>query len=129
MNDSSTGENVLRDCGLPLFFEIADAAALQRSGLDNRHGQNVRVWTRSLTVMQKEAVVLSARSGLAATQRGFSGRSGQPGIADPVETHVYLMANEGDDFARRCLDMGERTCYLHALAGTPQETRLTITGI
>ena len=42
------------------------------------------------------------------------GGTGEPGKADPVETHVYLVTPEGEDFARKTLDMGERTCFLHA---------------
>jgi hypothetical protein len=41
-----------------------------------------------------------------------------PGRADPVETHVYLDTPEGDEFARKTLDMGERTCFLHATCRT-----------
>lgn len=44
--------------------------------------------------------------------------SGQSGHADPVETHVYLDTPEGEDFARMTLDMGERTCFLHATCRT-----------
>ena len=43
------------------------------------------------------------------------------GVAGAVETHVYLDTREGVDFARRCLDMGEQTCFLHALYRTPLE--------
>lgn len=46
------------------------------------------------------------------------GGSGEPGHADPVETHVYLVTPEGDEFARKTLDMGERTCFLHATCRT-----------
>ena len=49
---------------------------------------------------------------------GASGRTGRPGWADPVETHVYLATPEGEEFARRTLDMGERTCFLHATCRT-----------
>ena len=48
----------------------------------------------------------------------FSGGGGKPGGADPVETHVYLQTGEGDGFARAALDVGERTCFLHALCRT-----------
>jgi hypothetical protein len=40
------------------------------------------------------------------------------GAADPVETHVYLDTPEGETFAREVLDVGERTCFLHALCRT-----------
>lgn len=43
---------------------------------------------------------------------------GEPGRADPVETHVYLVTPEGEEFARKTLDMGERTCFLHATCRT-----------
>ena len=49
---------------------------------------------------------------------GASGGTGQPGRADPVETHVYLDTPEGAEFARKTLDMGERTCFLHATCRT-----------
>lgn len=49
---------------------------------------------------------------------GATGGSGEPGKADPVETHVYLVTPEGEDYARKTLDMGERTCFLHATCRT-----------
>lgn len=52
---------------------------------------------------------------------GATGGSGQPGRADPVETHVYLVSPEGEEFARKTLDMGERTCFLHATCRTDLE--------
>lgn len=48
-------------------------------------------------------------------------KPGGPGVngdADPVETHVYLDTPEGEEFARKTLDMGERTCFLHATCRT-----------
>lgn len=55
-----------------------------------------------------------------------SGAAGQPGKADPVETHVYLVTSEGEEFARKTLDMGERTCFLHATCRTDLEPKLAI---
>ncbi len=49
------------------------------------------------------------------------------GAAGAVETHVYLDTRDGVDFARRCLDMGEQTCFLHALYRTPLDPVVTIT--
>ena len=60
---------------------------------------------------------------------GASGGTGQAGVADVVETHVYLDTSEGEDFARRCLDMSEQTCFLHAFCRTPLEPTTTITRI
>jgi hypothetical protein len=44
----------------------------------------------------------------------YPGKDDRPGRMDPVETHVYLETPEDEDFARRTLDMGEQTCFLHA---------------
>jgi hypothetical protein len=52
--------------------------------------------------------------------------SGAVGWADPIETHVFLDSREGDDFARAALDMGEQTCFLHALAKTDLTVRVRV---
>ncbi|MYH32313.1 MAG: OsmC family peroxiredoxin [Gammaproteobacteria bacterium] len=57
---------------------------------------------------------------------GASGRTGQPGVADPVETHTYLDTSEEAEFARKVLDMGERTCFLHAFCRTELKTKIKI---
>ena len=51
---------------------------------------------------------------------------GAPGDADPVETHVYLDTPEGEEFARKTLDMGERTCFLHATCRTDLTPEVTV---
>ncbi len=56
-----------------------------------------------------------------------AGGTDRPGAASPVETHVYLDTPEGVDFARQCLDMGEQTCFLHALYRTPLAPTIAIT--
>jgi uncharacterized OsmC-like protein len=48
------------------------------------------------------------------------------GYADPVQTHVYLDAPEDAAFAREVLEVGERTCFLHALCRTELATRLEV---
>ncbi len=58
---------------------------------------------------------------------GASAGTGQAGLADPVETHVYLTSGEDDDFARAMLDMGEQTCFLHAFCRTDLKARVKIT--
>lgn len=40
------------------------------------------------------------------------------GPAAPVETHVFLDTLADDEVARTMLDMGEQTCFLHALCRT-----------
>jgi len=57
---------------------------------------------------------------------GASGGTGKAGSADPVETHVYLVTGENDDFARQALDMSEQTCFLHAFCKTDLKTRMSI---
>jgi hypothetical protein len=57
---------------------------------------------------------------------GATGGTGEPGAADPVETHVYLDTDEGEDFARTVLDMGEQTCFLHAFCRTPLKTKIRV---
>jgi hypothetical protein len=54
------------------------------------------------------------------------GDAGEPGGADPVETHVFLDTPQGEEFARKTLDMGERTCFLHATCRTHLEPKLTV---
>ncbi|MXO59456.1 OsmC family peroxiredoxin [Altererythrobacter salegens] len=49
---------------------------------------------------------------------GATGGTGQAGRADPVETHVFLESSDDDTFARAALDVGEQTCFLHALCRT-----------
>jgi uncharacterized OsmC-like protein len=48
------------------------------------------------------------------------------GHADPVETHVYLDTSADETFARDVLDMGERTCFLHALCRTELTTQVHV---
>lgn len=45
---------------------------------------------------------------------GASGGTGQAGVAQAVETHVYLETGADDDTAQQILGVGERTCFLHA---------------
>lgn len=45
---------------------------------------------------------------------GASGGTGQAAVAQPVETHVYLDTDAEDDTAQKILEVGERTCFLHA---------------
>ena len=56
---------------------------------------------------------------------GASGHTGRAGEADPVETHVHLQGTD-EAFARRLVDMGEQTCFLHALCRTALKPRLMI---
>ena len=57
---------------------------------------------------------------------GASGGTGRRGEAAAVETHVYLDTSEDDDFARTLVDMGEQTCFLHALCRTALRAKLRV---
>ncbi len=58
---------------------------------------------------------------------GASGGTGKPGVADPIETHVYLQTDEDAEFARTTLDMGEQTCFLHAFCRSKLKTKVKLT--
>jgi organic hydroperoxide reductase OsmC/OhrA len=51
---------------------------------------------------------------------------GPQSTADAVETHVHLETPEDDRFAQKVLDMGEQTCFLHALCRTDLEVRYVV---
>lgn len=55
--------NPLRDCGKPLFFKVANPHEIGFSPPPSRKGQSVRLVVRSLSVMQKEALVASSLTG------------------------------------------------------------------
>lgn len=57
---------------------------------------------------------------------GASGRLGEAGAADAVETHLYVDSGEDDNFARNLLDMSEQTCFLHAFCRTDLKTRIRV---
>lgn len=57
------GPNKLAESGLPLFFEAVNLDKIGIEAPDNRLGDSLRTWVRSLSVFQKEALVVSARTG------------------------------------------------------------------
>jgi organic hydroperoxide reductase OsmC/OhrA len=63
---------------------------------------------------------LSAMVAAAGADRG--------GRADAVETHVFVDSADGDEFARELVDMGEQTCFLHALCRTALALRTRTDG-
>ena len=56
-------KNPLNDCGKPLFFKVANPEEIGFSAPKNRKGQSLRLAVRSLSVMQKEALVASSLTG------------------------------------------------------------------
>jgi hypothetical protein len=57
---------------------------------------------------------------------GSTSEAAQEGMAEPVETHVFLDSTEDDGFARTLLEMGEQTCFLHALCRSALRTDVTV---
>lgn len=55
--------NPLVDCGKPLFFQVANSQAADITAPALRMGEAVRLYVRSLSLMQKEALAASAHSG------------------------------------------------------------------
>ena len=55
--------NRLAESGLPLFFEVDNAAELGFTAAENRLGDALTTSVRSLSVMQKEAIVATSRTG------------------------------------------------------------------
>lgn len=45
---------------------------------------------------------------------GASGGTGKAGVAQAIETHVYLETDTDDATAQEILRVGEKTCFLHA---------------
>lgn len=50
----------------------------------------------------------------------------ETGMARAVETDVFLDTPEGEEFARKVVDMSERTCFLHALCRTQLEPEVRL---
>ena len=60
---SGHASNPLRECGKPLFFKVGNPDAVGFAAPANRKGQALRLAVRSLSVMQKEALVASSLTG------------------------------------------------------------------
>lgn len=58
-------KNPLVDSGLPLFFKVANPDAIGIDAPQTRLGDSLRTRVRSLSHMQKEAIVRSSRTGIA----------------------------------------------------------------
>ena len=57
------GDNIIDNSGLPPFFKVRNAGEVSIDAPDNRKGDALRTWVRSLSGFQKEALVRSARTG------------------------------------------------------------------
>lgn len=57
------GEDLIRASDLPPFFRLANADEVGIDAPDNRKGDALRTWVRSMSGFQKEAIVRSAKTG------------------------------------------------------------------
>ena len=57
------GPNILAEDGLPIFFELTNPKDVGIEAPENRMGDSLRTWVRSLSVFQKEAFIASSRTG------------------------------------------------------------------
>lgn len=60
---AAIGENLIGSSGLAPFFLVANADEVSIDAPDNRKGDALRTWVRSLSGFQKEALVRSAKTG------------------------------------------------------------------
>jgi len=61
----SFGENILGTATGPAFFKVGNIADLGLEAPEIRRGDALRTWSRHISGFQKEAIVLSTRTGLA----------------------------------------------------------------
>lgn len=59
----SIGEDIINSSGLPPFFLLGNAEEVGIEAPENRKGDALRTWVRSLSGFQKEALVRSERTG------------------------------------------------------------------
>ena len=57
------GDDIIGTSGLPPFFKLTNAGEVAIDAPDNRKGDALRTWVRSLSGFQKEALVRSAKTG------------------------------------------------------------------
>jgi len=60
---SKLGENIIGNSGFPPFFKLANSDEVGIDAPDNRKGDALRTWVRSLSGFQKEALVRSSKTG------------------------------------------------------------------
>ncbi len=84
---------------------------------------------RYAKIMKKDLSAYNVVEDIHFSLGGASGGTGKAGSADPVETHVYLHSSEDDCFARLALDVGEKTCFLHAFCRTDLKAKVRVTKV
>jgi uncharacterized OsmC-like protein len=97
------GRPAPRSAPTPLALAAAGVAFCYMTQL-SRYIEHRKHKVRGIRVVQTNRFVVSGRA------ENFSLRGG----ADPVETHVFLNADEPDELMQTLLEIAENTCYLHA---------------
>ena len=60
---SKLGKDIIGTSGLPSFFRVSNADQISIFPPENRKGDGLRTWVRSLSGFQKEALISSAKTG------------------------------------------------------------------
>lgn len=60
---ATLGEDIIGTTGLPPFFKVSNADEVGIDAPENRKGDALRTWVRSLSGFQKEALIRSAKTG------------------------------------------------------------------
>ena len=82
----------------------------------SRYIEHMKLNIRNVRVVQSTPYALSG-----------SPRDGSwSGIADPVDTHLFLSGDESEDMYEHLMKVAARTCYLHAALGAPLPPEVTI---
>ena len=84
---------------------------------------------RYATILKRELPKYGVAQDTCYSRGDASSAEDTSGTTGAVKTHVYLDTPEGAEFARDCVDMGEQTCFLHALYRTPLKTMVSITRV
>jgi uncharacterized OsmC-like protein len=84
---------------------------------------------RYATIMKYDDLQYAIVQDTAFSLAAGEGATGTPPSAEPVQTHVALKTALSDDVARKIVDMGERTCFLHAVSRTPLKSKVRVTDI
>ncbi len=108
------GDDIIGASGLPPFFKLANAGEVAIDAPENRKGDALRTWVRSLSGFQKEALVRSARTGDAwrlVSDEGpyLNGHDAAPcplaflsaGMAASFMNEIVALANREDVEVRR----------------------------
>jgi uncharacterized OsmC-like protein len=84
---------------------------------------------RYASIMKYDDLNYAVAQDMEFTPAQGDGAGATPPAAEPVRTQVALTTGLSDETARKIVDMGERTCFLHAVSRTPLKTKLRVTDI